>query len=47
MFIYFVRIEKKVFVFIKEIKSLQKLKGISLEEYNVRKFYEENEFLKV
>ncbi|XP_052719869.1 uncharacterized protein LOC128191702 [Crassostrea angulata] len=38
--------EKKVYALIKEIKSLQKSKGTSSEEYNARKLYEENEFLK-
>lgn len=45
-FIHFVRTEKKVSALTKEIKSLQKSKGTSSEEYNARKLYEENEFLK-
>eukprot|EP00105_Crassostrea_gigas_P042571 XP_019926719.1 PREDICTED: CAP-Gly domain-containing linker protein 1-like isoform X2 [Crassostrea gigas] len=38
--------EKKVSALTKEIKSLQQSKGTSSEEYNARKLYEENEFLK-
>lgn len=38
--------ERKVSDLTKEIKHLQKSKGTGLEEYNARKLYDENEFLK-
>lgn len=43
---HFIRTEKKVSALTKEIKSLQKSKGTSLDEYNARKLHDENEFLK-